>query len=68
MSDIEKLNEALCQIVTQSKICKDCSLRHDAGEDYNVCFFACECIVNQHKHYMSIEEQIKKGWNENENL
>ena len=41
------LNEYLRETVKNDEKCKNCMLKH---ED-NVCFFAYECIKNNHNHF-----------------
>ena len=53
MTDKEKLNIALCNIVTDSEICQHCELNHHFENDRaSYCFFAVDCIINDHKDYM----------------
>ena len=53
MEDIEKLDCALCKIITESNVCDTCELRHYNEAKYCAfCFFACECIANNHQFYL----------------
>lgn len=52
MTDAQRLDIALCKIVTESETCATCAFRHYIENDYcAICFFACDCIANKHKHY-----------------
>ena len=56
MTDAERLDIALCKIVTESETCATCAFRHYIENDYcAICFFACDCIANRHKHYQKAE-------------
>lgn len=58
MTDKEKLDIALCNIVTRSDKCKDCALRHYFdGEYVAYCFFALDCILHDHKDYQKENEE-----------
>jgi len=56
MSDKEQLDTCLCNIVTNSKFCDTCAFQHCVDVDgVAYCFFALECIANDHKHYKKEE-------------
>jgi len=56
MTDKEKLDIALCNIVTKSDKCQDCAFRHYFEDEYVAyCFFAIDCIINNHKDYQEGE-------------
>lgn len=58
MTDKEKLDCALCNIVTNSDTCADCAFRHYDETDYVAfCFFAVDCICNDHKDYRKEENE-----------
>ena len=57
MTDQQRLDCALSKIVTESEICYNCVFRHYSGEDCAAwCFFAVDCICNNHKDYKDEEE------------
>ena len=57
MTDKEKLDCALCNIVTNSATRADCTFRHYCETDYVAfCFFAVDCICNDHKDYKKRKE------------
>lgn len=57
MNDKEKLDIALCNIVTNSESCNDCVFKHYFKNEYVAyCFFAIDCILNNHKDYRKDED------------
>lgn len=56
MTDKEKLDRALCDIITNSDTCVDCMFKHYfETNDIAFCFFAVDCICNNHKYYKKEE-------------
>lgn len=52
MTDKEKLDCALCNIISTSDTCAKCTFRHCSETDHvSFCFFAVDCICNDHKDY-----------------
>lgn len=62
MTDMEKLDIALCNIVTNSNTCEKCTLRHYINDEYVAyCFFAYECIPYYHKYYKEKENEANES-------
>ena len=50
-SDVEKLDEALCDIVAESSVCNKCEMiREIDGKVF--CWFAMHCISGDHKYFL----------------
>lgn len=47
MKETNELDEYLREVIKNDEKCKNCMLKH---ED-NICFFAYECIRNNHYHF-----------------
>lgn len=57
MTDQEKLDFSLCNIVTYSDTCKTCTFKHYFEREYVAyCFFALDCIIHDHKEYRKVDD------------
>ena len=58
MTDKEQLDCALCNIVTDSDTCADCTFKHYSEvDDVAFCFFAVDCICSDHIYYRKEENE-----------
>lgn len=59
MTDKEKLNRALSEIVTESSTCRKCAFRHYYSDSNTTafCLVAMDCICHSHKNYRKESEK-----------